>query len=75
MSKLPPITVGVMTYDRIEFLKETIRSVLSQTFTDFELIIGNDCPSVPVDFKVLGIRKDSRVKIINHLENLANGSK
>lgn len=74
MSKLPPITVGVMTYDRIEFLKETIRSVLSQTFTDFELIIGNDCPSVPVDFKVLGIRKDSRVKIINHLENLGEAS-
>jgi GT2 family glycosyltransferase len=38
----PKVTVIVPTYNRAEFLKEAIRSVLAQTFTDFELIVVDD---------------------------------
>jgi teichuronic acid biosynthesis glycosyltransferase TuaG len=37
--KTPKISVVVTTYNRKELLKETIVSILNQTFTDFELIV------------------------------------
>lgn len=36
------VSVIIPTYDRPDFLHETVKSVLDQTFTDFELIIVND---------------------------------
>ncbi len=39
---IPKVTVLTPTYKRPELLYETIRSVLGQTFTDFEYIIGSD---------------------------------
>ncbi|MDA0691023.1 MAG: glycosyltransferase [Nitrospinae bacterium] len=38
----PMVTVILPTYNRAGFLKESIESVLSQTFTDFELIVVDD---------------------------------
>ena len=35
----PPITCVIPTYNRVKLLEEAIRSVLGQTFTDWELII------------------------------------
>ena len=36
---MPKVSVIVTTYNRKEFLAETIRSILNQTFRDFELIV------------------------------------
>jgi len=38
----PVVTVILPTYNRAGFLRESIQSVLSQTFTDFELIVVDD---------------------------------
>ena len=38
-SNTPKISVVVTTYNRKELLKETIDSIINQTFTDFELIV------------------------------------
>ena len=38
----PLLTIIIPTFNRADFLKESIRSVLSQTFTDFELIVVDD---------------------------------
>lgn len=64
------ITVGLITYNRPEFLKEAVHSVLQQSFKNFELIISNDYPEVAVTFDSLGIKNDSRVKIVNQDPNL-----
>lgn len=64
------ITVGLVTYNRPEFLKEAVHSVLSQTFSDFELLISNDHAESIVTFETLGIKNDARIKIINQKKNL-----
>ncbi len=39
MTKLPTISIIVTTYQREQLLKETLISILNQTYTDFELIV------------------------------------
>ena len=39
MSNNPLVSVIVTTYNRKELLRETIGSILNQTFMDFELIV------------------------------------
>jgi glycosyltransferase involved in cell wall biosynthesis len=64
------ITVGLVTYNRPQFLKEAVHSVLQQSFSNFELIISNDYVEVPVTFDSLGIQPDPRIKIVNQNPNL-----
>ncbi len=40
--KMPKVTVIIPTYNREEFLREAIESVLAQTYEDFELIVVDD---------------------------------
>lgn len=39
---MPKVTIGMPVFNRAAVLPETIRQVLGQTFTDFELVIYND---------------------------------
>ena len=39
----PLVSVCIPTYNRAEFLEETIESVLAQTFTDYEIVISDNC--------------------------------
>jgi glycosyltransferase involved in cell wall biosynthesis len=64
------ITVGVITYNRPELLKQAIGSVLRQSYKNFELIISNDYLEVPVTQEALGIENEPRLKIINQVSNL-----
>ena len=43
MQKSPKVSVCIPVYNREDFIAEAIESVLSQTFTDFELIITDNC--------------------------------
>lgn len=42
MANLPAVSLVIATYNRANFLRETIDSVLGQTFQDFELIVVDD---------------------------------
>lgn len=67
----PFFTVIIPAYKTEKYLPKTIRSVLNQTFTDFEIIVVDDCspvaqaPYVPAD--------DSRIRVIRHSENRGVG--
>jgi glycosyltransferase involved in cell wall biosynthesis len=50
-------------------LKDALASVLTQSYTDFEVIVGNDYTAERLTCDMLGI-SDSRVRIVNHPENL-----
>ena len=50
-------------------LKECLNSILGQTFSGFEVIVGNDYPQESLSAELLGIR-DPRIQFINHVQNL-----
>ena len=54
------ISVIIPTRDRPDYLAEAVESVLSQSFTDFELLIVNDGEADIARFS------DSRVRILNN---------
>lgn len=66
----PKISILMTTYNRKDFLRFSIESILSQTYTDFELIIVNNGSTDDTD-KVCREyeKKDQRVKLINIKEN------
>ena len=65
----PFFSIAITTYDRHDLLKEALASILSQSFTDFEVIVGNDYQAEELTAGMLGI-SDPRVRIINHPQNL-----
>lgn len=64
------ITVWLTSYNHERFIEQSIKSILSQTYTDFELFIIDDC-STDNSWKI--IRKyekiDKRIKAIRHTHN------
>lgn len=40
--RLPKVSIVIPTYNRAEMLKQALRSVLAQTFTDYEAIVVDD---------------------------------
>jgi glycosyltransferase involved in cell wall biosynthesis len=65
----PFFSIGVTTYNRHDLLRETLNSVLAQSFADFEIIVGNDYQAEVLTGEMLGIN-DPRIRIINHPVNL-----
>ena len=68
--KTPTVTIGIVTYNRPDLLREAVLSILNQTYGNFELLIGNDYIKTPVTFDTLGINPNPRVKILNYSSNL-----
>ncbi|MBU2612466.1 MAG: glycosyltransferase [Nanoarchaeota archaeon] len=69
--KKPIISVLMPVYNGEKYLKESIESILNQTFKDFELVIVND-GSTDGSLKIMKSyqKKDKRIKIINTRNNL-----
>ena len=65
----PLVSVIIPTYNRAEFLREAIKSVLAQTYPHFELLILDNCspdntPEVVASFS------DPRIKYLRHQCNI-----
>ncbi|MCP6720033.1 MAG: glycosyltransferase [Patescibacteria group bacterium] len=72
MSAKPQVSVIITTFKRPQFLREAIRSVLSQKFEDFELIVVNDDPSGAEIDGIVSSFKDSRIFYIKNKENFGS---
>lgn len=61
----PEISIIVPVYNASAYLDECVNSILSQTFTDFELIL---CPGSSTDNSTQlcheWVKRDSRIKIV-----------
>lgn len=49
MSRIPRVSVCIPTYNRARYLSECIDSILSQSFSDFELIVSDNCSADDTD--------------------------
>jgi len=67
--KNPQVTVLLPVYNASRYLREAVDSILKQTFKDFELLIIND-GSYDDSAEILAFYSDSRIRIINHVQNL-----
>jgi glycosyltransferase involved in cell wall biosynthesis len=56
----PLFSIITVTYNSSKYVREAIESVLSSTFTDFELIIGDDC-SKDNTWEIVSEYNDSRI--------------
>lgn len=65
----PYFCIGIPTYNRKQLLKQCLLSILKQTFTDFEVLVGNDYTQEPLSCDLLGM-EDSRIRVVNHTCNL-----
>ncbi len=64
----PVVSVIIPTYNRADLLGRAIRSVLIQTYTDFEIIVVDDA-STDNTTDILKSINDPRIRIIRHETN------
>ena len=70
---MPRITVVIPTYRRPQLLSEAIRSVLNQTYQDFEIVVVDDNSGDDTE-KVVRAFGEARVRYIAHETNKRCGA-
>lgn len=67
------ISIVTPTFNRKEMLKDVIESVKSQTYTDFELIIVDDCSSDGTEQMMTAYKDDPRIHYFRNQKNMGPG--
>lgn len=65
---MPKVTIAIPVYNDADFLRESLDSILAQTFSDFELLIIDD-GSTDETVGILASYADKRLRIIRHEAN------
>lgn len=65
----PKISVIMSVYNGMPYLKEAVKSILDQTYKNFEFVIVNDA-SIDETWKYLKTLRDKRIKLIKNSKNL-----
>ena len=65
---MPFFTVIIPLYNKEKYIENAIKSILNQTFTDFELLIINDC-STDKSIEIASKFASEKVQIIHHEKN------
>lgn len=65
---MPKVSVIMPLYNAEKYVQKAIDSILKQTFTDFELILINDC-SIDKTMDVVSKIKDTRIRILENERN------
>ena len=68
----PTVSVVMPVYNGARTLRESVDSVLAQTFRDFELIICNDASTDETGI-ILGEIEDDRVRVLSNSSNMGEG--
>jgi glycosyltransferase involved in cell wall biosynthesis len=71
----PKVSVCLPCYNRQDYVSESIESVLAQTFSNFELVIVDNCstdntPQIVTQYA----QKDSRIRFIRNEYNMGIAS-
>ena len=65
---MPRVSIILTSYNHEKYIRESIDSVLNQTFTDFELIILDDASS-DNSWDIINSYSDSRIKALRKVNN------
>lgn len=63
------VSVVITSYNYDKYIKDAIESVLNQTYSDFELVIIDDC-STDNSVNIINQFEDERIKFIQNEQNL-----
>lgn len=63
------VSIVMPSYNTAEYIAESIRSVQAQTYSDWELIIVDDCSSDDTDRVVEGFLSDERIRYFKNEKN------
>lgn len=67
---MPEISIVLPSYNGERYLRQSVDSILSQSFTDWELIIVNDCSTDRTgDIAEEYAANDDRIRVIHNTEN------
>ncbi len=69
---MPKVSIVIPTYNRPELLKQAIRSVLAQTYQDFEIIVVDDGMKERGESVVSSFR-DARIRYLKNEASLGGG--
>lgn len=73
MTSTPVVSVLVTVYNREAFLEQSVRSILASSYSDFEIIIVDDCSSDrSVDVAKSLEREDRRIRVVENCKNLGD---
>jgi len=73
ISSPPALSVLMTAYNRAAYIGEAIESVLAQTFTDFELVVVDDCSTDgTADIATAYAARDGRVRVVRNQRNLGD---
>lgn len=65
-------SIAIPTYNGASLIGETLQSILSQSFQDFEIVISDDC-SKDNTLDIIRQFRDERIRIFENRENLGYG--
>lgn len=69
-----PVSVLIPIYNKEKYLQRSFNSLFNQTFTNFEIVVVDDCSNdSSTDFVLNKMKKDSRIKLIQHKYNQGIG--
>ncbi len=69
-STMPTVTIGLPVFNGEEFVRQTLESIVQQTFTDFELLIGDNA-STDATLRICSefASRDSRIRVLTSETN------
>lgn len=67
----PPLTVALLTYNRLHYLKEAVDAILKQSYRNFELLLLDNCSTDGTGKFVLGL-KDPRIRYVRNAFNTSS---
>lgn len=67
--QVPLLSVTVLNYNYGHFLANCLDSILHQSFTDFEVILINDCSTDNSLEVIQPYLRDPRIRLVNHTQN------
>src|SRR5437588_11637496 len=71
ISTSPAVSVGMPVYNMAATIREAVMSLLAQTFTDFELLIGDNASTDGTEEICRELAaSDTRIRYVRHSENL-----